>query len=200
MRKAFRAHSVSTSDTSWNIAPGFFHSVPRRSRTQPESSITTARNARARIESPKYCVPRTAGPRPRDVLRLEPPFVESLENTRERLGRACRAIGRFARCSASPHAKNRQFTGPPRWHDARISSGRRRTGDGNREPDRVRGGLRCSALARDRGAPAPSRPELQGGRGPGACAPRPQGRAGARPRRQLLARSRTPLALPGGPL
>src|SRR5262245_53776808 len=99
-----------------------------------------------------------------------------------------------------PLAKNREFTGPPRWHDARINSGPRRTDDGTRELDRVRCGLRCPALARDRGTPAPGRPEPQGGRGPGACAPRPQGRAGPRPHRPLLARSRAPLALPGGPL
>src|SRR5262245_43451436 len=89
MRKAFRAHSVSTSDTSWNIAPGFFHSVPRRSRTQPESSIATARSARARIESP---------------------LLQSLEDTRNGIGRACRAIGRFARCPRrSPLRKTANF-------------------------------------------------------------------------------------------
>src|SRR6266850_3024011 len=50
---AFRAHSTSTRETSWNMAPGFFHSVPRRSRVQPVSSSTAANSAtQARIRPP----------------------------------------------------------------------------------------------------------------------------------------------------
>src|SRR3989454_200556 len=96
---ALRAHSTSTADTSWNMAPVFLHSVPRRSRRRSVIGLPPAarqKRRRRRRRRPSSGAPprahllaRTFRPRspPRDGLcatasvatasrALPPPVVE----------------------------------------------------------------------------------------------------------------------------